>query len=456
MATNKSVLMCTVGGAHQPILDAIRSVNPEYVCFFCTGTDARTGQLGSVGQITQPGNVMHAKPPGIAAAGRMQAASDLLRQEDAKSALKELEKKDKPTLPNIPTQAMLGDDQFGYVIVPADDLDEAVRTMRDEVIRLLGKYPNRPIKANYTGGTKTMTAALVLVALEFDEIELQLVGGVRSDLTAVKDGTERTAGASVSALRLRQAMAPCRDAWRRFGYQEAAAGLRDIRANVDTQGFELLQLSRTLSEALSRWDRFDHQGARDMLQTYGGLVKEQYPDLLWMVNALTTQGPKRQPAYLFDLWLNAERRAKQGRYDDAVARWYRMVEWMAQWQIKEQLGFETKEFPCDHLPDDIDGKASCEGEVTKVGLSAAWKIIAAKCRGACQAFGECEAASLRSHLEKRNHSILAHGFRPVSHTDWHQLEQWTRDRFLPMLREHAGEVGLRKEWSQLPTEPPEI
>ena len=386
----------------------------------------------------------------------MQTARDLLSQEDAESALKELEKRDKPTLPNIPTQAMLEDDQFGHVIVPADDLDEAVRTMRDEVTRLLAKYPNRPIKANYAGGTKTMTAALVCVALEFDEVELQLVAGVRGDLTAVKDGTEQTAGASVSSLRLHQAMAPYRDAWRRFGYQEAAAGLSGIQANVGTRGHELLQLSRTLSEALSRWDRFDHQGARDMLQTYGGLVKEQYPDLLWMVNALTTQSPKNQPAYLFDLWLNAERRAKQGRYDDAVARWYRMVEWMAQWQIKEQLGLETKEFPRDQLPDDFDGKANGEGEVIAVGLSAAWKIIAAKCGGACQAFGECEAASLRSHLEKRNHSILAHGFRPVSHTDWHQLEQWTRDRFLPMLREHARKAGLRDDPSQLPTEPPEI
>ena len=35
-----------------------------------------------------------------------------------------------------------------------------------------------------------------------------------------------------------------------------------------------------------------------------------------------------------DLWRNAERRAVQGRYDDAVARCYRMVEWTAQWLLR--------------------------------------------------------------------------------------------------------------------------
>ena len=451
----KPLLLCTVGGAHKPILEAIRSVDPEYVSFFCTDTDAGTGQQGSAALITQPGNVIYATPPATAMEERMQTAKDMLCQGDAGSALKELEKKDSPTLPNIPMQAELPPDRFKLLIVPADDLDEVVRTMRDEVKRLLAEYPNRPIRADYTSGTKTMAAALVCVALEFEEVELQLVGGVRSNLTAVKDGTGQTAGASESALRLHQAMAPSRSAWRRFAYQEAAEGLRSIRANVDTQGYELLQLSRNLSEALSRWDRFDHQGAKELLQAYGRPVSKQYPKLLRMVNVLTSRGPQRDPALLFDLLLNAERRAEQGRYEDAVARWYRTVEWMAQWQIREQLGLETKKFPVDQLPDGIDGKPNEEGEV-KVGLFDAWKIIAAKCNGACQAFGDRDAASLRSHLEKRNHSILAHGFRPVSHTDWRQLKQWTRDRFLPMLREHAREVGLRDDPSQLPTEPPEI
>ena len=437
---NKPVLLSTVGGAHQPILEAIRSAEPEYVYFFCTDKNRDTGSLGSIVHITGRGNVIHEKP---AATRRIQAARDAG------------EKKDKPTLPNIPTQAMLGEDQFGYAILPADDLDEAVRTMRDKVIELLAKYPNRRFIANYTGGTKTMTTALVCVALEFDEVELQIVSGARSDLDTVKNGTEQTVAASVSALRLHQAMTPYRSAWRRFAYQEAAAGLRDVSATVNTPGYELLIRSRNLSEALSRWDRFDHQGARDLLETYGSPVNKQYPHLLYMVSSLTHDSPQREPARLFDLWLNAERRAKQGRYDDAVARWYRMVEWTAQWQIRERLGFETKEFPSDQLPEGMHGKTNGEGAI-KVGLSDAWKIIAAKCKGACQEFAEREAASLRNHLDKRNQSILAHGFRPVSRDDWQELEHWTRDRFLPMLCEHAKKAGLRKEPSQLPTKPPEI
>ena len=453
MARNKPVLLCTVGGAHQPILEAIRFADPEYVCFFCTNKTSTSP--GSVVNITGAGNVIHAQSKETAAVARIQTASDMLRDGDAQGAQDELNKKDKPTLPNLPALAMLGQGRFGHVAVPADDLDEAVRTMRGEATKLLAKYPSRPFIANYTGGTKTMTAALVCVALEFDEVELQIVSGPHNDLGTVKDGTEQTVAASVSALRLHRAMTPYQRAWLRFAYQEAADGLHNVSATVNTPGYELLLPSRILSEALTRWDRFDHQKAGDLLKTYGSIVSKQYPHLLRMVQSLTQDGPQREPARLFDVWLNAERCAKQGRYDDAVARWYRMVEWTAQWQIKEQLGFATNDFPRDELPEGMRGKTNGEGAI-KVGLSDAWKIIAAKCNGACREFAEREASSLRSHLDKRNQSILAHGFRPVSQTDWQELDQWTRERFLPMLREHAKKSGLREEPSQLPTEPPEM
>ena len=68
------VLLCTVGGSHEPILHAIKSVAPEYVCFFCTEGDPQIGQRGSDVQVVGEGKVIKAKP-----------------------------KNEKPTLPNIPT-----------------------------------------------------------------------------------------------------------------------------------------------------------------------------------------------------------------------------------------------------------------------------------------------------------------------------------------------------------------
>ena len=80
---SETVLLCTVGGSHQPILEAIRATSPAYVCFICSGRDTETERPGSIGQVTGSGSVIRA------------------HRDDKK-----------PTLPNIPTQAELEPDRF--------------------------------------------------------------------------------------------------------------------------------------------------------------------------------------------------------------------------------------------------------------------------------------------------------------------------------------------------------
>lgn len=62
--------------------------------------------------------------------------------------------------------------------------------MRSCAAGLAERFPGARFIADYTGGTKTMTAALVCTALERDDVTLQLVSGARPDLVAVRDGTE--------------------------------------------------------------------------------------------------------------------------------------------------------------------------------------------------------------------------------------------------------------------------
>ena len=262
-----TVLLCTVGGAHQPILRAIESVAPEYVCFFCTERDARTGQIGSDVQVVGEGKVIKAEPQA-----------------------------EKPTLPNIPTQAQLRKSRFECRVVPADSLDGAVAAMRTAVAELLGKWPGSRLIADYTGGTKTMTAALVLTAFEFNEVELQLVAGARPNLLRTADETEQTRVASVGALRLRKTLVDCLDAWTRFSYDEAAEGLAAIRAPIDTPGAETLPFATAMSKALAHWDRFDHASALRLIEPFGSRVMALYPKLLPNVKLLTKDGRGREPA----------------------------------------------------------------------------------------------------------------------------------------------------------------
>ena len=99
-----------------------------------------------------------------------------------------------------------------------------------------------------------MTAALVCAALQSDDVELQLVSGARRDLVGVVDGTEQAMTASAARLRLERAMAPYLAAWKRYAYQEAAAGLERIRVAADAPDRQRLNLALVLSRALAQWD----------------------------------------------------------------------------------------------------------------------------------------------------------------------------------------------------------
>ena len=410
---DKIILLCTVGGSHEPVCTAIRENNPDFVCFFVTS--------GSLTQITGKGKIIKAKP------------------DDAK-----------PTLPNISAQAQLDEHSFKCVQVEADDLDKVFFSMRDALVELRQRYPNAQFIADYTGGTKTMSAALVNVALKAEDVELQLVTGRRDNLQVVKPGSEQAIGASIAGIRLHREIELRLSAWHRFGYQEAADGLQRIRTRVGVPGLDQLGVAKALSRTFALWDNFDHVGARAQLE---GCEKHVRQCRVEFLSLLTNENkPANKPARLFDLWLNAERRAVQGRYDDAVGRWYRLMEWTAQWQLESKLDVDTADLQEDMIPVGSNASSGSEGKI-KVGLRDAWKIIEERLTDdTAGKFIHQHYKSLLDKTQRRNQSILAHGFNPVSRQQWEQICAWTQEHFLLLLDELGQEVGLRSGPEQLPTE----
>ena len=352
---------------------------------------SRDRKQGSLSQITGRGNVIKASPS---------------------NAL--------PTLPNIPCQADLDEDRFEHCIVPADDLDGAVIAMRGATGALAARLPRTRMVADYSGGTKTMTAALVCVALERDDVDLQLVTGARPDLDRVADGTEQPMTASVARLRLDRAMGPYLSAWRRYAYDEAATGLDRIRIAADAPDRARLGLASALIRALARWDDFDHAGALLILEPFVARFAQSYPSMLPTLRLLAGIGPQQEPARLLDLWLNAQRRAAQGRYDDAVARVYRMIEWTAQWLLQSQLGADTADFPDDRLPPQVEACRDRDGEV-KLGLWDAWQVA-----------GPHPGSRLRSDRQPR---------RPVARPAPHPQRFDSRARFHSRAETFLGADG---------------
>ena len=184
-------------------------------------------------------------------------------------------------------------------------------------------------------------------------------------------------------------------------------------------------------------------------------VARNFPSMLPTLRLLSSgSGPKRHAARLFDLWLNAQRTASQGRFDDAVARTYRLLEWTGQWLLCINLGADTGDFRADLLPADVDACPDNYGKINP-GLWAAWQVVRSPVPGPARDLIDRHGQEFRDLLSIRNNSILAHGFVPVPQSSWSRMQQWAQDRLLPVLDYYAKEIGIRKPVEQLPTDPPE-
>jgi CRISPR-associated protein (TIGR02710 family) len=417
-----TLLLCTVGGSHQPILTAIREIQPAHVLFFCTGRDPATGRPGSVETITGRGTPVEVR-----------RGAEVIER-----------------LANIPTQAGLAAECFDVAEVPADDLDGAVAIMMDAIAGLRSRFADAELVADYTGGTKTMTAALVISALESDEVALQLVTGTRGDLTKVHDGSQYGLPVSAEGIRLRRAMSSHLGAWKRFAYAEAADGLEGLRRPRDPRLRADLQVAIDLSRAFDAWDRFDHATALRHLVLYRTRIGHTHGLMLTFLGILAASedDPRRAPARLWDLWLNAQRRAAQGRYDDAVARLYRLLEWTAQWLLRAK-GIDTADLTTAQIPASLQIAPNPDGKV-QAGLFNAWALVAHHHQGPAGEFALQEREHMRAHLLVRNGSILAHGATPIDAAAWSGFSGWVNGALLPVLSEEAAHVGFRMQPPPLP------
>ncbi|CAI8771703.1 TIGR02710 family CRISPR-associated CARF protein [Methylocaldum szegediense] len=416
------LLVCTVGGSHQPIVSAIEILKPDFVCFICTGRDPGTGRPGSEIQIT---------------------GKDF--------CIKANFNDERPSLPNIPTQTGLDADRYEVRLCPADDLDAVFRVCYEALRELRTSDAEARVIADYTGGTKTMSAGLVAAALEVDGVELQLVTGNRADLIKVHDGWQSVGEASADELKLTRRMSPYLAAWTRYAYDEAALGLASLprpRGSLAAR----LDRARVLSQAYAAWDRFEHGEALAKLQLYAAALPDELKSHIGVLLRLCGKegDVKNEPARLLDLYRNAERRAAQGRYDDAVARIYRLLEWTAQWLLRRDFGVDTSAVPEDFVPPGLELSRTRDGKL-QAGLFAAWELVGTKLDSEAAHFIREERESLRHHVHARNNSILAHGFTPIGREHWQALHDWLSERFLPMLLAESRKSGIRCLPPQLPS-----
>ncbi len=331
--------------------------------------------------------------------------------------------------------------QESYEIVRLEsphDLDEIFRKVNAAIRRLTAKgYSASNISINYTSGTKVMSSGAVLSAV-FNACERlrYIFAGERNQANREYILTSPRAIFAFKDVMLAKTLI------REMRFMSA----RDVLSGIDRSLLTHVELSLMnnldrLAAAYQQWDNFHH---RDFLDLYGQvqfgdaelevfrLRDSQHALLEQVATSITSE--EFVPAVFADIFNNAIRRTIEVRYDDAIARLYRVTEMLAQWVLATRYGIstdkvETRKVPPKHRPT-FEALRSIEDGRVKIGLRKAYELLATL--GAPLGAAFVADKEMRELLKERGRSILAHGIQPGMELTCQHFIKWTASM---MLRE---------------------
>jgi len=149
-----------------------------------------------------------------------------------------------------------------------------------------------------------------------------------------------------------------------------------------------------------------------------------------------------------DLLNNAERKATQKHYDDAIARLYRATELFAQIRIEKTKGYKLGKLTLKELEEELRpeySKYMKENDKLLLGLKEDYELLYKMKDDIGKEFKENEG-SLLNALNYRNSSILAHGITPLEEKDYNLVSENLKGFILKA----AKKIDLHLELKQLP------
>ena len=386
-AKKPKAILISLGGTPAPLIYSLNHQKPDYICFFVS--------------------------------------------EESKSSI------DRDILPRLDFKPKNHD----WIVTPsAEILSECFRVISQELPRILKKWQVdlKDLIVDYTGGTKTMSVALALATIQFAST-FTYVGGIdrtKDGLGIVINGKEKmwyvdNPWDEIAVIERKEAAL----LFNKARYSSAAAAFSRISEKVSENNRPFFQALKTFSEGYDFWDRFQHKEAkrklfsiRDILSAYAlGKADRSFEptmgkfkkNLQFLGEIENNNNEKRRLLQCYDLIANAQRRAElEKKYDDAVARLYRVLEALAQHQLDSKYGIKTSNVHLNDLPDFLKEEYKRkyfdpgEGKM-KLPLYASYQLLKELNDELGHNFFEKYERNIKLILDLRNKSILAHGFNSV-------------------------------------------
>jgi len=294
-----------------------------------------------------------------------------------------------------------------------DDINKIYNFLSPTLKEITGKYAH--VTVDYTSGTKAMTAALTVLASILEMESLSYVTGERQGGIVVK-GTETLLTISPYPVIFDKKFPLAVLLFNRYQFDAALEVMRQLE-NLCSHPDLLSKLSplKIVTLAYNSWDKFQHKEALSILKQIDD--SRFQTNIAFLDRQLASQ--EKEPFHIADLINNAKRRAEETKYDDAVARLYRVIELIAQYKLRNYGIMDTGNVPHDKIPDSLKDDFKGMKAKIQIGLEKDYKFL--------QEYGDdlgkryFNDKTIKQALKRRNDSILAHGVTPVSVSDYEKL-----------------------------------
>lgn len=324
---------------------------------------------------------------------------------------------------------------------PYDEVND-VEMLYQEYSKYLDKiiskgYKPNEIVADYTSGTKSMSAALVSAAISKEIGVLSYVYGLRDEQGRVISNTERSSPFTPTAIFTEQKIKLFKQLF--DGYQFESALLLLTQTTVHHNFKKVVDFYKLIAGGYAEWDRFNFKKASDLFNQIDLSVANQF-QLQKTIEAhkatlhkLKKANEQNKPSEddIVDLLSSAYRRYEDGKYDDSVARLYRLVEMIAQIEFEKEFHTTTDKVSLELLTEEMKEKLvnNQRNNQVELGLKDTFDLLHQKSSSKrAKSFFDQKEDFLKL-LGVRNHSRLAHGQIPISKETCEKLISFVEKTF---------------------------
>lgn len=317
---------------------------------------------------------------------------------------------------------------FVATIERKEDVEAIFKKMCEEITKLIrfGYEPSNII-ADFTTGTKPMSAGLVLAAIKFKLGRLKYIMVERDSNRKVIEGTERMLTFEPVGIFSSYTIQSAIDFIKKYRFESAIEMIDNINsALLNPEERDLAEKLKYIAEAYSYWDKFEHIKFRatytkakfdnPLLQPFK--VDTETLNLVHQIGE-TKKQKKLNEYMIIDLINNARRRMEEGKYDDATARFYRTIEMLGQWRLITKFEINHNDVDLEKVKSisskGVDWLNGCRDKTDnkiKIALQKCFLLLSDLNDEMGTEFNNND--KLRGLLNQRNNSILAHGIAPVS------------------------------------------